>query len=247
MTKKTYSWTSNGAMVLAIASAFLYDSGRVSHTFAIALGVVAGAIAIIIYFSNQASSFKPEYELPKQGVVSKQTPAPNDEPATVESSSTRQIALHTEERLQKLQQTRARLLVDANVLNRIVLESLRGSGGTCEEAVEDAPFRWLEGSRYRYDVWMKAYTLHNDVGRRMKYHFPADKRLMTPEVELSPKETAACALEIIRKLAIEDRLNEWEYLFDAKGLRVSSKRLHHARVLSAQEEFCFGDAEVHAG
>jgi hypothetical protein len=93
---------------------------------------------------------------------------------------------------------------------------------------------------------MKAYTVHNDAGRRMRYHFPADKRLMTPEVELSPKETAACALEIIRKLAIEDRLNEWEYLFDAKGLRVSSKRLHHARVPSAQEEFRFGDAEVHA-
>jgi hypothetical protein len=64
-------------------------------------------------------------------------------------------------------------------------------------------------------------------------------------VELSPKEAAACAIEIMLNLAIQDKLNEWEYVFDAKGLRVSMKQ-PYARPVASQEELHFESAEAFA-
>lgn len=63
---------------------------------------------------------------------------------------------------------------------------------------------------------------HHHAGRRLRYHLGAENHLMTPEVELSPKETAACAAEIIRDLSGDGK--EWDFAFDAKGLRVSRRK-----------------------
>jgi hypothetical protein len=64
---------------------------------------------------------------------------------------------------------------------------------------------------------------------------------MEPEVELSPNEVAACAVEIIRNLALSDDLNKWEYDFGSKGLRISLKRGHPVRTAVAKEDVDFGE------
>jgi hypothetical protein len=57
---------------------------------------------------------------------------------------------------------------------------------------------------------------------------------------LSPNEVAACAIEILRNLALGDELNKWEYDFGPRGLRVSVRKAPRMmRPVSAQEYFDF--------
>jgi hypothetical protein len=73
----------------------------------------------------------------------------------------------------------------------------------------------------RTETLMQQFWRHH-TGRRLRYRLGAENHLMTPEVELSPKETAACAAEIIRHLSGDEE--EWDFAFDAKGLRVSRRK-----------------------
>jgi hypothetical protein len=64
---------------------------------------------------------------------------------------------------------------------------------------------------------------------------------MEAEVELSPNEVAACAVEIVRNLSLADDRSKWEYDFGPKGLCISLKRGHPGRRMVFQEDLDFGD------
>src|SRR5579859_4797681 len=53
MTDRAYNRIANGLMLVGIASALLFDSGRVSHAVAGAVGIIVGIAAMALYFVNQ--------------------------------------------------------------------------------------------------------------------------------------------------------------------------------------------------
>jgi hypothetical protein len=231
MSGRVYNWIANGALVLGIASAFLYDSTKVPHSLVVAAGVVAGVTAVALYFWNQLQCKKKETEVKNAAAevpvvhvpakVEAKKPSVDAIPAAWTKALTQTATLE----LQK------RILADVwrlQVTNDLVYCRVRGHGAASQR-------------------WMADYkTYHHLAGRQLRYAFPKEARLMTPEVELSPREAAACAIEIMLNLAIQDKLNEWEYVFDAKGLRVSMKGPYGSRPVSSQEELRFEGMEAFA-
>jgi hypothetical protein len=58
---------------------------------------------------------------------------------------------------------------------------------------------------------------------------------MEPEVELSPREAAACYRQIMRDIVNDDGMQEWAFHIDPKGgLRVSGRK-HHSQVKDESE------------
>lgn len=201
MNSRAYSLISNAALLLGIASAFLYDSGRVPNWLAIAMAVTSGAGAVALYFYNRERC---DVVLPKEKT-------PGHPVAMVKSHDDVKIANTVRTVSMTWSKTDAARILE---VQRRVLMDL------------EATSRAMQSSRMVVPrEWMSAYhSSHHFPMRNVRYAFPKEVGMMTPEVELSPRETAACAIEIIRNLAFADKVNEWEYVFDAKGLRVSVKR-----------------------
>jgi hypothetical protein len=225
MSGRIYSWIANGALVLGIASAFLYDSAKVPHVLAVAAGIVAGMTAVALYFWNQQECKKKGNKEAQEVVVET---APKLEAAKKDAD---------------IVATWAKALTQTATLDlqkRILAELWR------THVAPDVVYFHAHANASR--KWMANYYVHQGFlpGRSLRYAFPKETRVMTPEVELSPREAAACAIEIMLNLAIQDKLNEWEYIFDAKGLRVSMKRPYGVRPVSSQEVLRFDSAEAFA-
>ncbi len=225
MSGRIYNWIANVALALGIASAFLYDSAKVPHVLAIAGGIVAGVTAVALYFWNQHESKKEEVrktavEVPKRLEFTVTKEASDDVAAIWTKALTQTATLELQ--------------------NRILADLWR---------VQVEPdIVYFQGHGNASRRWMASYyaNQHRFAGRSLRYAFPKETRVMTPEVELSAREAAACALEIVLNLAIQDKLNEWEYVFDAKGLRVSMKNSYGARPIIPQEELHFEGTEAFA-
>jgi hypothetical protein len=216
----------NILILIGIASALLFDSGKVPHVFVGTIGVIAGVATIALYFWNQyhieakkeanGAEIKTEAEVkpvveskPEVAVVRRNTAATNLE------------ALKAREKAWKSAAEGFELAVWDTKL--------------CDARMIDAYRRELAAHH-----WLVYYDVHQ--ARTLRWHVPKDAslKLMQPEVELSPKEVAACAVQIMRYLALDEDLKGWEYVFDPKGLRVSVKKAHSIRPEPiSQEDFDF--------
>jgi hypothetical protein len=211
MSGRIYNRIANVALLLGIASAFLYDSGKVPNWLAIAIGVVAGVIAVAVYFWNQHKEKKDETAGPGQvaEIVAAETAL---KPKRIE------IELMT------------KAAAELGVLAAMEAASVNLSHYVAARVAHRMLYHDLSARHELWHVgpsaqkWLSLYSPPEVYpGRSLRYTFPKGLRLMTPEVELSPVETANCVVHIMRTLAIQDRLNELDYVFDEKGLRVSLK------------------------
>lgn len=216
MSERTYNRLANILMFIAIGSAVLFDSGRLPHRVIGTIGILAGVAALALYFWNQ-------YQV-----------------------SEKKKGLHSSQQ-------------EGGVVEVAVAEGkpAKGAPGVSHFFFDDPSFRDKEVTRpgdfWRIAIFDKALEEHHrsvaqawldlyskNYARNLRWSFAkGDTRtLMQPEVELSPKEVAACAIEIMRNLAISDQLKgEWEYSFGPKGLHVSLKRVHSSRPVISEEDF----------
>lgn len=217
MIERMYNRLANIAMLIAILSAVLFDSGKFPHVVVGTIGILAGVAALVLYFWNQREvSEKKEVSHPSQ-----------QEGAVAELTAVAGKAVQGTTQ-------GGHLLLMANEAMAV------GVGDLWQVAIGN---NTLEAYRRRAaEAWLAHYS--DNYARNLRWS--ADKGdsrvLMQPEIELSPKQVAACAIEIMRNLAISDELNgEWEYSFGAEGLRVSLKKAHSARPRVPQEDFDFGN------
>jgi hypothetical protein len=221
MSERLYNKAANALMLIGIASALLFDSGKLPHAVVGTIGIVAGVLAMILYFWNQHCS-----------------PA-KEEPVQTE-------AQHGSEIKAEVLPVQRELHISEKAL--VELSALQSSRVWKKNAVVGWPFALdvkfpvdaIEAyRRAAAQSWLTHYAANH--ARSLRWHIPKDATLalMQPEVELSPNEVAACAIEIMRNLAIADEFNQWEYALGPKGLRVSMKNAHAFRPVVSQEDFDF--------
>jgi len=222
MSERTYNRLANILMLVGIGSAMLFDSSKFPHVVVGTIGILAGVAALTLYFWNQHKVREKKEEsdpAQEQGTV-----------AEVKAFKGRPVGAITRG---------VHFFVD----DLLIADKFRAGDVWRIDVRKNA---LLEAQRRRVvagvaEAWLAHYSDH--YARNLRWS--AGKRdtgaLMMPEVELSAKEVAACAIEIMRNLAISDDFNsEWEYSFGPKGLRVSLKKAHSVRPIVAQEDFDFG-------
>ena len=210
-------------MLIGIVSALLFDSGKVPHAVAGTIGIAAGVAAIAMYFWNQSrskadeeSATKVEAELDRKAEVARE----------VKSMPTYDLAW-----------------VIANRLSSGQIKPFYTSKhfeSFLEAAVLNADARTAEAyRRKRACLYLTDYAQHH--ARTLRWQMPKDSSLalMQPEVELSPNELAACALEIMHNLALSEDVKVWDYTLGPKGLRVSVRKSQTSRSVVPQEYFDF--------
>ena len=193
MSKRLYSLITNVALLLGIASALLYS--RITHEIAIGIAVLAGILGVGAYFYNSFASQESESHENdiSHDMVGMQA---GSRPTVIALKNISHIAMYD---------------------HVILAPDIYGAEKQLSLYLE----HMLSLDIKRKEILMQNYRRHR-AGRRLRYHLGAENHLMTPEVELSPKETAACAAEIIRDLSGDGK--EWNFAFDAKGLRVSRRK-----------------------
>jgi hypothetical protein len=222
MSKKQYSWITNVALILGVVSAFLYQRSDVPHAFSLALGIAAAVISVATYFYNQfVGEGAPQVERSKDVDVVALSAHGTYFVAEVKQSAQRRVSLllgyEEEIKLAELRSAAQRKLVGRIRGLTALLEAQRNAE--------------LE----RQADYMQQYLQQNNASRRLRYRFPSDSRLMEPEVELSPREAAACYRQIMRDLVNDDGMQEWAFHLDPKGgLRVSGRK-HHPQVKDESE------------
>jgi hypothetical protein len=88
-------------------------------------------------------------------------------------------------------------------------------------------------------AWL--YLAHHGGRRPRQHDIVSFGRSDVKNVELSPDDVAACAVEIIRGLSAGDDHDRWEFNFSRHGLRVSVKKGRAQRpAMRPQEDFDFG-------
>jgi hypothetical protein len=212
MSERVYNRLANILMLIGIASALLFDSGRLPRLLVATIGTIAGVAAVAMYFWNQYRIKEKEKasakrEAPLEGAVGKKPDI-----------------VRTHENLRSFGAEVAILRDTADVW-KVAL---------------DAKLNLYAIEAYRREtarLWLSHYAANH--ARTLRWHVPKDASvaLMQAEVELSPNEVAACAIEIIQNLSMLDNVKEWEYVFSPKGLRVSVKKAHS--MLPPQENFDF--------
>jgi hypothetical protein len=214
MSKQAYNLVTNVALLLGILSAFLYS--HIHHEVAIGLAMIAGVMAVGAYFYNAFASCT--------AVHDEASCDRNDH-----GSSPAEVVVHD-----TASNTRVAIDVAVAAQHNRPMPDLDAIALVGKWARHDLISAYLEQmlsfDAKRKDAFMHHYLLHSNAGRRLRYQFEADNRLITPEVELSPKETASCAAEIIRELTSDGK--EWSFAFDSKGLRVSQKKASAANIFA---------------
>jgi len=213
MSDRAYNRVANVLMVIGVTSALAFDSGKVPHIVAGGIGIIAGVGALILYFCSGAEAPK------KEEVKTAQTERLKARDVVVSSADPKKVFFDSG------------ALYDAYFSRNVpVLHA--------HHAIE--AYR-----RERAQLWLSHYALNH----ARKLHWlvidarGACKPLMEPEVELSPNEVAACAIEIIIGLAKSDKGNRWEYSMGPKGLRLAARRSSPMRPVMrvTQNDFDFGD------
>jgi hypothetical protein len=220
MNERVYNRVANALLLIGIASALLFDSGKVPHWVAGTVGIAAGVAAMVLYFWNQ-------HEIAKKKAAAEIKTSVQD-PVT-SGVDCIVAALHTK----TVASRNSRLTLDVDERTYAELNRAVRVWG-----MRDPNLRAIE--MYRKEttrLWLSHYATYHT--RALQWHVVKDASmdLMKPEVELSPNEVAACAMEIMQNLAIADKGNQWEYFFGSKGLRV--KRANAMRAEVPQEEFDF--------
>jgi hypothetical protein len=225
MSDRVYNRIANILMLVGIGSAVLFDSGKVPHSVAGGIGILAGVGAIALYFFNKGEAA--EQEKKDVGSVGEREVRPRESEAEVQE---RVISI--------LRQTDWE-----RVLARRYGHSLKKSDAMAAwycEALGSSAYDVEDYRRQIARVWSSHYAMHH--ARTLRWHVAKDASLalMQPEVESSPNEVAACALAIVWNLSIADKFNEWEYTLGPKGLKVSIKSFRpDVPSRSSQEDFDF--------
>lgn len=215
MSKKQYNWLTNIALVLGVVSAFLYQRADVPHAVAIALAVAAGVLSVGVYFYNQfayrsASGVKVDADFDMVVVAA-------DGKGMLAEVKQEEVKQHEGRRFVLLGFEEAIKVAEMQVaMQRSVVNRIRGLS-LLLEAQRKAELE-------KTAAYMQQYLQQNNAARRLRYRFPGDNRLMEPEVELSPREAAACYTQIMREIVSDAKMQEWDFVLDAKGLRVSGKK-----------------------
>ncbi len=219
MSERTYNRLANILMLIAVGSAVLFDSGKFPHVVVGMVGVLAGVAALALYFWNQheVSEKEEESDSSQQEATVAVVKAAEAKPPG--STRNRGVRFFVDDFLI----AEKPIAVRTNDVWRIAaLDTLN--------------------RRVMAQAWLAHYS--DNYARTLRWSAAKGEArvLMQPEVELSPCEVAACAIEIMRNLAVSDDFNsEWEYSFGPKGLRVSLKKAHSVRPIVPQEDFDFGD------
>ena len=216
MSKKQYTWLTNVALILGVVSAFVYQRAYVPHATAIALAIVAGVLSVGVYFHNQfacrgTSKVKSsaDFDLIAVGTGGKHFLA-EAKGIEVKPREGRKLVLLGFEEAVKLAEMQA-------AMQRTVVDRIRGLSLLIEAQ--------REAELEKTAQYMQQYLQQNNAARRLRYGFHGDNGLIAPEVELSPREAAACYAQIMREIVTEGSMKEWEFRVDRKGgLRVSGRR-----------------------
>jgi hypothetical protein len=216
MSKRSYNWLTNVALVLGVVSAFLYERTSAPHLLAIAMAVGAGAISISTYLYNQLSCRRTPRE--DQEVVSlSEDKHSGFDAVAVDAHGKEVVAAEMNMYERHAEMIEAIQLADYQVaITKTFDERIRVLTSLLEAQ------RRASGARTA--AYMQQYLLKNNAARRLRYRFANEKSLMEPEVELSPNEAAACYTQIMREMAGDDKMKYWDFVVDANGLRVSEKK-----------------------
>jgi hypothetical protein len=212
MSKKTYDWLTNIAVILGVASAFLYS--HVPHRFAISLAVIAGLLSVGVYFYNQF--FRPKSDKCEEKAEAKELTKLEEDQMLV---SLEQRKFEARQRI-----VAAEKQIEMLRIAQMELESQRMF------ALRQREMMLLLESKFRLErtlsasEYMQHFMLHSIFARRLRYNFQSEKGLVSPEVELSPNEAAQCYMEIIRQMTGDEKIKGWDYVIDARGLRLSEAR-----------------------
>lgn len=221
MNDRAYNRIANILMLIGIGSAFLFDSGRVPHSVAGGIGIIAGVAAAVLYFCNKSEKQTKQEEAVMRVLGTGVTTQGAEVSEFVQFASPicRQLAFEW-----------ANPYLNSQVSWRGNVPVGRYRLTSSEKASTAETYR-REAAR----LWLSSYALQH--ARTLRWSVPKDASLMLmqPEVELSLNEVAACALEIVRNLAVADKLNEWEYALGPRGLRVSV-RAHRTQAQPTSQE-----------
>jgi hypothetical protein len=220
MNERIYNRVANALLLVGIASALLFDSGKVPHWVAGTIGILAGVGAMVLYFWNQ---YQIE-EKKKAAIEAKGSVKTALVPSSVGTSMASPVKVGSS--------SKQRLTFNLDEASYVAI-----SREMREWGMRDPNLRAIE--MYRKEtarLFLSSYAHH---ARTLQWQMPKglNMDLMRPEVELSPNEVAVCAMEIMRNLSVADKENQWEYVFGSRGLRV--KRANVPRTEEPQEEFDF--------
>jgi hypothetical protein len=237
MTDRAYNRTANALMLVGVASALAFDSGRIPHVLAGCVGGIAGFGALILYFCGSKETAAKEEAV-------KEAPIPASTDAGVMSVTGAAMELQKTASIDAL--IAYNLMFGAKDPGFFVYDAFSARRHRVASAWEAHADGIEAYRRETAKMWLSSYAL--DHARKLHWSVIAaasNKTLMEPEVELSPNEVAACAVHIIRALAIGADANRWEYALGPKGLRVAYRGSAPMEVVrEPQEDFDFGDATV---
>jgi hypothetical protein len=225
MSEQAYNRVANVLMMIGIASAFLFDSGKLPKVVVGAIGIISGLSAMVLYFWNQH-----------------QTEAKNKAAERSKVSEAATAALPRTAMMRNPVRETDAMRDWVAAANAVVWRDVAWHNVVSRACETDEIIR-----RRKANIWIRNYAAHH--ARTLQWKMPTDAgmMLMRPEVELSPNEVAACAIEIVKNLAVADDLNEWEYDFGPKGLRVSVRKGYRSmRPVSIQEDLNFDQDTVFA-
>ncbi len=211
MSKKAYNWLTNLAIVLGVASALFYDSARVPHSVSIALAVIAGMLAAGVYLYNQflrTRATKVDDKL---------------------LGNTKGFAVFSDVVIAPAQLELPAQAVEALVEAEINLAVQRELADRQKKMLMMLEARLELEQTKRAANFLEQFLAHSAFARGLRYNFQGKKLLMTPEVELSPKEAALCITEIIRRVSSDETMKGLVYHVDHQGLHLSEARsLRHS-------------------
>ncbi len=222
MSDRTYGRIANALLLLGVGSALLFDSGIVSHVVAGTVGILAGALAFVLYFCNKyVAGAQHNGELTAAVASRAEKPAAPASTEAQDALSAAQAVLFAVD-MHLRTGVREKSATWSGYYNAELLQTVRAAFGP--EAIR----------RQAAHMWLSHYATHH--ARTLRWSVPKDTSmaLMRPEVELSPTEVAACAVEIVSNLAVADKAKEWEYTFGPQGLRISLRGAQY-RYPSSQE------------
>lgn len=215
MSERVYNRLANILMLIGIASALLFDSGKLPRMAVGIVGIIAGLAAMALYFWNQHQIQAKE----KLSAKAKAPVGPIAEDNAENSAGKNSVVPISKEALKALDAWR-----------------------NAADIWRDADFNAKDVRAYRRETarrWLSHYAANQARTIRWRAVRNSSLPLMQPEVELSLNEVAACAIEIINNLAIDDDLKEWQYDFGAKGLSVSVRKAHSHSCEFPQQDFNF--------
>jgi hypothetical protein len=229
MSERAYNRLANTFMLIGVASALVFDSGKFPRALVGTIGILAGVAAIALYFWNQlAVKEKQKAAVQVEALTEHVVP----ESITQGQGKTR-IPVSMDKAFEDVWME---LAVHNTSLHAVVMpRAYKKLWLTYDEDLQAIQaYRKETAKRF-----LRNCASHH--ARTLQWHMVQNPNmaLMKPEVELSANEVAVCAAEIIRNLALIEGVEGWDYSFGPNGLHVSMKRTKAVRPVAPQEDFEF--------